>query len=108
MGLKRWLRACAQNTLMAYDTDSEAKELLRLMKAELDTRKKYVFMILRNAEAYHCYWFSKDRLDEIKPWLSQIKQVGWKPDPLCIVVCSDANKRSRSRSLHDFIKKPKI
>jgi hypothetical protein len=106
MGLKRWLRTCAQNTLLAYDTDAESKELIRLMKTELDTRKKYVFMILRNLDMYKCYWFSKDRLAEIKPWLNQIKEVGWKPDPFMIVLCSD-RKRSRSRSLHEFVKRQK-
>ena len=107
MGLKRWLRTCAQNTLLAYNTDTESKELIRLMKTELDARKKYVFMILRNVDIFKCFWFSKDRLAEIKPWLREIKELGWKPDPLMIILCSEANKRSRSRSLHEFVKRPK-
>jgi hypothetical protein len=91
---------------MAYDTDSEAKELIRLMKSELDARKKYVFLILRNLDKFHCFWFSKQRLAEIKPWLRQIKEIGWNIDPLCIVVSSD-RKRSRLSSLQDFIKRQK-
>jgi hypothetical protein len=96
--------------MKAYASNKEATTLIKDMKAELESRKKYVFLIIRHSlsEKHQCYWFTKERLSEIKPWLKQIKALGWEADKNCIIISdsktdfnSDTKSRKRSRSSTD-------